>query len=81
MKLKLNFKVIDNVISDKHVKSFFKHEYKPEEVQSPLSNNIVFDLETDKKDRAVPYCNCIYKLSKTSGKYNRGISEKKYQKV
>ena len=27
--LKDNFKVIDNVISDKHVKSFIKYEYKP----------------------------------------------------
>ena len=33
--LKLNFKVIDNVISDKHVKSFVKYEYKPKKVQSP----------------------------------------------
>ena len=29
--LKINFKVVDNVISDKHVKSFIKYEYKPKE--------------------------------------------------
>ena len=44
--LKTNFKVVDDVISDKHVKSFIKHEYKPRKVQSPLTNMIVFYLET-----------------------------------
>ena len=28
----------------------------------------------------VPNCGCIYKLSKISGKYNRDISDKEYQK-
>ena len=32
--LKVNFKVVDNVISDKHVKSYIKYEYKPKKVQS-----------------------------------------------
>ena len=32
--LKPNSKVVDSVISDNHVKSFFKHEYKPKKVQS-----------------------------------------------
>ena len=27
--LKDNFKVLDNIISDKHVKSFFKNDYNP----------------------------------------------------
>ena len=30
--------------------------------------------------RAFPYCSCIYKLSKLSGKYHRDISEQEYQK-
>ena len=34
--LKDNFRVIDNVISDKHVKSYIKCEYKPKKVQSQL---------------------------------------------
>ena len=33
-----NFKGIDNIISDKHGKSFIKHEYKPRKVQSQLTN-------------------------------------------
>ena len=32
--LKPNFKFVDNVISDKHVKSYFNYEYKPKKAQS-----------------------------------------------
>ena len=78
--LKPNFKIVDNVISDKHVKSFIKYEYNPKKVKSPLTNVVVYDLETFNKDRAVPYSSCIYKLSKIAGKYHRDISEQEYQK-
>ena len=40
----------------------------------------MYDLETFSKIRAVPYCSCIYKLSKISGKYRRDILEKEHQK-
>ena len=53
--LKPNFKSVDNVISDKHVKSFVMF-YNPEKVQSPLTYIIVYDFETFYKGRAVPYC-------------------------
>ena len=33
--LKGNFKVVDNVISNKHIKSFIKYDYKPKKAQSP----------------------------------------------
>ena len=59
-----NFKVVDNVVSDKHVKSFIDYEYNPKKFKSPLTNIVVYDLETFNKIRAVPYCDCIYKLSK-----------------
>ena len=78
--LKPNFKVVDNFISDKHVKSFIKYEYNPKKVKSPLTNIVVYDLETFNKIKTVPYCGCIYKLSKISGKYHRDISEQEYQK-
>ena len=78
--LKDNFKVVDNVISDKHVKGFIKYEYNPKKVKSPLTNIVVYDLETFNKIRAVPYCSCIYKLSIISGKYHQDISEQEYQK-
>ena len=78
--LKPNFKIVDNVISDKHVIGFIKYEYNPKIVKSPLTNIVVYDLGTFNKNRAVPYCSCIYKLNKISGKYHRDISEQEYQK-
>ena len=77
--LKDNFKVVDNVISDKHVKSFIKYEYNPKKVKSPLTNIVVYDLETFNKIRAVPYCSCMYKLSKISCNYHQDMSEQEYQ--
>ena len=47
--LKDNFKVVDIVISDKHVKSFIKYEYNPKKVKFPLTNIVVYDLETFNK--------------------------------
>ena len=49
-------------------------------VQSQLTNIIVYDLETFNNDRAIPYANCIYRLSKVSGKYNRDITDREYEK-
>ena len=71
--LKPNFKVIDNVISEKHVKRFSKCSFKHKKVQFPLTNIAVYDLEIFNKIRAVPYCSCIYKLSRISGKNHRGL--------
>ena len=78
--IKDNFKVVDNVASDEHVKSFFKNIYKHKKVQSPLINIVVYDLETFNKTRAVPCCSCIYILSKISDKYHRDISQQENQK-
>ena len=58
-----NFRVVDNVLSDKHVKSIVKNEYKPKKVQSQLTNMIVYDLETFSNEKAVPYASCIHRLS------------------
>ena len=78
--LKPNFKVVDNIISDKHFKSFVEYDYTPKKVKSPSTNIVMYDLETFKKIRAVPFCSCIYKLSKISGKFHLDISEQEYQK-
>ena len=51
--LEPNFKVVDNVISDKYVKSFINFEYKPKKVQSQLTIMVVYDIETFNIDRAV----------------------------
>ena len=37
-------------------------------------------LETFNTDRAIPYANCIHRLCKISGKYNREITQKEYEK-
>ena len=76
----INFQVDDNVISDKYVESSVKHEYDLRKVQSPLTDMMIYDLETYSKDRAVPYSSCIYKLSKISGKYSWGKTKGEYQK-
>ena len=44
--LKLNKKIDDNVLSDKHVKSFVNYEYTPKKVQSPLTKMLFNGLET-----------------------------------
>ena len=48
--------------------------------KSPLTNIVVYGLETLNEIKAVPYCSCIYKLSKILGKHHRDISEQEYQK-
>ena len=50
--LKPNFKAVDYVISDKHVKNFVNYDYHPKKVQSPLTNIVVYDSETFIKIRA-----------------------------
>ena len=41
---------------------------------------VIYVVETFLTIKCVLYANCIYKLSKLSGKYNRDIIEKEYQK-
>ena len=78
--MKQIFKVIDNAISDKHVKTYIKYGYKPRKDQSPITNIVVYDLETFNNIRGFPYCCCMYKLSKLSGIYHQDITEKANQK-
>ena len=78
--VKLNFKVVDNVISDKHVTSFITYENKPKTVQSQLTNMIVYDIETLNTERVIPCAICIYRLKKISGKYNRDKTQREYEK-
>ena len=41
---------------------------------------VVYAIETFNTDKSVHFANCIYRLSKLSGKCNRDNSEKEYQK-
>ena len=45
-----------------------------------MTNMIVYVIETFNTDRAVPFANCIYRLSKTSRKNNRDITEREDEK-
>ena len=49
-------------------------------VQSQLTNMIVYNLETFNTDKAVPYVNCMYRLSIISGKNIRDITQREYEK-
>ena len=49
-------------------------------IQPPLSNIVAYDLETFNKIRVVPYCRCIYEISKISGKNHQDIKEREYKK-
>ena len=57
--LEPNFKVVDNVISDKRFKSFIEYEYKPKKVQSPITNKLVYNSDTFNQIKAVPFCSCM----------------------
>ena len=41
---------------------------------------VVYAIETFSTDRAIPYANCRYRLSKISGKNNRDITQREYEK-
>ena len=79
--MKPNFKVVDNFISDKHLKGFIKYEYKPKNVKSLSTNITVYDLETFNEIQAAPYASGKHKVSKNSGKYYRDISEQNIRNV
>ena len=72
--LKDNFKIVDNLITEENVKSYFEYIYKPKKIESHLTNFITYDLEKYYTDRARPYVFCFYGLSKPAGRYNRDLS-------
>ena len=75
-----NFKVVDNYITEENVNSHFKYEFIPKQIESHLSNFIVYDLETYSTDRAHPYNMTFYRLSKIAGRYERDPTQEELQK-
>ena len=69
--LKDNFKIVDNFITEENGNSHFKDEFIPKKIDSHLTNFVVYDLETHNTDRAKPYDMTLYRLSKTTGRYER----------
>ena len=78
--LKDNFKVVDNYITEENVNSRFKYEFIPKQIESHLTNFIVYDLETYSTDRAHPYNMTFYRLSKIAGRYERDPTQEELQK-
>ena len=78
--LKDNFKVVDNYITEENVNSHFKYEFIPKQIESHLTNFIVYDLETYSADRAHPYNMTFYRLSKIAGRYERDPTQEELQK-
>ena len=79
-KLKDNFKLVDNFITEENVKSHFKYEFIPKKINSHLTNFIVYDLETHNTDRAKPYNMTFYRLSKIAGRYERDPTQEELKK-
>ena len=71
--LKDYFKTDNNYLPGESVISLFKYGFIPNKIESPLTNFIVYDLETHITDRARPYCISFYRLSKLAGRYNRDL--------
>ena len=78
--MKDNFKRFDNFIIEENAKSHFEYIYKPKKIESHLTNFIVYNLETHNTDRARPYCNSIYQLSKIAGRYKRDPTQGELEK-
>ena len=78
--LKNNFKIFDNYLTEENVKSHFKYEFIPKNIEYHLTNFIVYDLETHNTDRSRPYVFCFYRLSKLAGRYNRDLTRDEIDK-
>ena len=72
---KENNKIVDNYIDEENDNSLFKYEFIPKKIEPHLTNFIVYDLETLNTERARPYNMTFYRLSKTSGRYDRDLTQ------
>ena len=62
------------------LKVLLKMNTNLKKVQSQLTNMIVYGLETFNTDKTVAYANCIYRISKISGKFNQDITQREDEK-
>ena len=79
-KLKDNFKLLDNFITEENVKSHFKYEFLPKKTNSHLTNFIVYHLETHNIDRARPRNKTFCRFSRIAGRYERDPTQEELQK-
>ena len=73
--MKDNFKKVHNYITEENVNSLFKYEFIPKQIESHLTNFLLYDLETHNTDRARPYVFCFCRLSKLASRYNRDLTK------
>ena len=78
--LKLNFEVLDNILSDKLVKSFIKYEHSPKKLQTQINNMVNYDIETLNNIKCVPYAKFPFKIDKISGENNRDVTKRECEK-
>ena len=78
--LKINFKRVDNYITEENVNSHFTYEFIPKKIESHLINFIVYDLETHNTDRARPYNMTFYRLSRIADRYERDPTQEELKK-
>ena len=78
--LKDNFKIVDNFFTEENVYSHFEYEFIPKKIESPLTNFIVYDLETGYDVRARPYIMTFYGLSKKAARYDRDPTQEEVKK-
>ena len=55
-KLKDNFEIVNNFITEENNSSHFKYEFIPKKIDSHPTIFIVYDLETHNTDKTRPYC-------------------------
>ena len=79
-KLKHNFKIVDNYITEENVNFHLKYEFILKKIESHLTNFIVYDLETHNTDRTKPYNMTFYRLSKIAGRYKRDPTQEELKK-
>ena len=78
--LKDSFIIVDMYITEENVNSHFKNENTPKNIESHLSNFIVYDLETRNEERARPFSISFYRLIEKNGRYKRDPTQDEIQK-
>ena len=92
--LELNFKYVNNKVTDANVNKFTEYKFNPKKIDSQLNNVIVYDIETYNKERAIPYETYnheeekraipyaigFYPVSKIVSKWNRDLTQTEIDK-
>ena len=78
--VELNFKYINNKVTDANVNKFKEYKFDPKKIDSQLNNVLVYDIETYNKERAISYAIGFYPVNKIVSKWNRDLTETEIDK-